>query len=220
MRARERVLLEEAVALAPELHWNAMPHDTMLLASLDRENGDFAASAARLREMIAGAGVSLNPAQVLFALAGLAGLAAAWGDARASVRLFGATATHPASHGGLLGNEGYGTDDLAAARAALGDAAFATAWAEGERMSLDEAIAYALALEPPPPARGQASALTPREQEVAHLIAEGRSNREIAEALVIAEPTAERHVANIFNKLGVHSRAQVAVWHAGRAGSV
>jgi DNA-binding NarL/FixJ family response regulator len=41
---------------------------------------------------------------------------------------------------------------------------------------------------------------------VARLIAAGSTNRQIAEELVIAEPTAERHVA----KLGVHSRAQVA----------
>ena len=50
--------------------------------------------------------------------------------------------------------------------------------------------------------------------EVARLIGRGRTNREIAAALVIAEPTAERHVANIFNRLGVHSRAEVAAWIA------
>jgi adenylate cyclase len=54
--------------------------------------------------------------------------------------------------------------------------------------------------------------LTERELEVVALIVRGYSNREIAEALVIAEGTAVRHVANILNKLGLHSRAQVAVW--------
>jgi adenylate cyclase len=54
--------------------------------------------------------------------------------------------------------------------------------------------------------------LTEREQEVVALIVRGCSNREIAEELVIAEGTAVRHVANILNKLGLHSRAQVAVW--------
>ena len=44
------------------------------------------------------------------------------------------------------------------------------------------------------------------------LVALGLSNRQIAEELVIAEPTAERHVANILNKLGYHSRTQIAVW--------
>jgi len=43
-------------------------------------------------------------------------------------------------------------------------------------------------------------------------IAWGLSNRQIAEDLVIAPSTAERHVANILNKLAMRSRAQVAVW--------
>jgi DNA-binding NarL/FixJ family response regulator len=44
------------------------------------------------------------------------------------------------------------------------------------------------------------------------LIVRGCSNLEIAEQRIIAEGTAGRHVANILNKLGLHSRAQVAVW--------
>jgi pimeloyl-ACP methyl ester carboxylesterase/DNA-binding NarL/FixJ family response regulator len=54
--------------------------------------------------------------------------------------------------------------------------------------------------------------LTPREQEVAALVAQGCTNRQIAERLVIAEPTAERHVINILNKLGQRSRTQLAAW--------
>ena len=56
------------------------------------------------------------------------------------------------------------------------------------------------------------SPLSEREQEVAVLIAQGCTNREIAKALIIAEATAVRHVANILNKLGLKSRAKVAVW--------
>ena len=54
--------------------------------------------------------------------------------------------------------------------------------------------------------------LSPREREVAVLLARGSTNKQIAEALVIAEGTAERHVANILNKLSLTSRSQVAVW--------
>jgi adenylate cyclase len=54
--------------------------------------------------------------------------------------------------------------------------------------------------------------LTEREREVVELIVKGLTNRQIADTLVIAEGTAVRHVANILNKLGLHSRAQVAVW--------
>lgn len=60
--------------------------------------------------------------------------------------------------------------------------------------------------------------LTPREREVLGLIAEGLSNRAIAERLVISEATAARHVFNMFTKLGVHTRAQAvaAVLAGGR----
>jgi DNA-binding CsgD family transcriptional regulator len=52
--------------------------------------------------------------------------------------------------------------------------------------------------------------LTAREREVLALIADGLSNRGIAERLVISEKTAGRHVSNIFAKLGIHNRAQAA----------
>jgi non-specific serine/threonine protein kinase len=63
--------------------------------------------------------------------------------------------------------------------------------------------------------------LTAREREVAALIAEGYTNRQIAQALVVADATAVRHVANILNKLSMNSRAQVAAWaiQQGLAGS-
>jgi tetratricopeptide (TPR) repeat protein/DNA-binding CsgD family transcriptional regulator len=54
--------------------------------------------------------------------------------------------------------------------------------------------------------------LTEREREVAILIAKGKSNREIAEWLVVGNRTVEVHVSNILSKLGFTSRAQIAVW--------
>jgi non-specific serine/threonine protein kinase len=55
-------------------------------------------------------------------------------------------------------------------------------------------------------------ALTPREQEVARLLAQGYSDRQIAEALTIALSTVGSHVHHLLAKLGVHSRWQVADW--------
>jgi DNA-binding CsgD family transcriptional regulator len=55
-------------------------------------------------------------------------------------------------------------------------------------------------------------ALSRREREVADLVAEGLTNREIAERLVISERTAEGHVEQIRNKLGFHTRTQIAGW--------
>jgi len=52
--------------------------------------------------------------------------------------------------------------------------------------------------------------LTACEQEVLALLAEGMTNAQLAEALFISEPTANRHISNIFTKLGVHNRTQAA----------
>ena len=54
--------------------------------------------------------------------------------------------------------------------------------------------------------------LTEREREVAALIAQGKSNREIADQLVVSYRTVETHVSTILSKLAFSSRAQIAVW--------
>ena len=62
----------------------------------------------------------------------------------------------------------------------------------------------------PPPADGLG--LTAREREVLTLVADGRTNRQIATALYISEKTAGIHVSNILAKLGMSSRTEVAAW--------
>jgi DNA-binding NarL/FixJ family response regulator len=54
--------------------------------------------------------------------------------------------------------------------------------------------------------------LTQREREVAALIGEGLTSRQIAERLVVAERTVDAHAEHIREKLGLHSRAQIAAW--------
>jgi non-specific serine/threonine protein kinase len=56
--------------------------------------------------------------------------------------------------------------------------------------------------------------LTARECEVAALVGRGKSNREIAEALVLGERTVQTHVSHILAKLAFSSRAQIAAWAA------
>ncbi|MFV0457411.1 MAG: ATP-binding protein [Actinomycetales bacterium] len=76
--------------------------------------------------------------------------------------------------------------------------------------------------EPHPPAHADPLAragLTGRQREVFALLAEGRSNKEIAETLVISARTAEGHVEQILRKLTLTSRAEVAAWHARESGS-
>jgi DNA-binding CsgD family transcriptional regulator/tetratricopeptide (TPR) repeat protein len=102
--------------------------------------------------------------------------------------------------------------DLRRARQLL-DAAIATSRELGMRPWEDRATKLVSAL------AGRTFAdhpLSSREFEVARLVAEGLSNREIAGRLHLSERTAESHVKNICDKLGFNSRSQVAAWVAGR----
>ncbi|WP_290056114.1 helix-turn-helix transcriptional regulator, partial [Amycolatopsis solani] len=103
-------------------------------------------------------------------------------------------------------------------RRALGDGPFEAAVRRGREFALPEAIAYALGDLGPPRSEAadpeRPTPLTGREGEVAFLIADGRSNQEIADRLVISRRTAEGHVNRILRKLGFDSRAQVAAWAA------
>ncbi|MFD1936886.1 ATP-binding protein [Nonomuraea mangrovi] len=101
-------------------------------------------------------------------------------------------------------------------REALGGAAFGAAVRRGAGLSYEEALDYVLAEDAvagrPPAQDAPPSPLTPREMEIARLIAQGMSNKEIAASLVIAQRTAEGHVEHILTKLGFNSRTQIAVW--------
>jgi DNA-binding CsgD family transcriptional regulator/Tfp pilus assembly protein PilF len=103
--------------------------------------------------------------------------------------------------------------DPAARAGALRDLAAARAIFErlGAARELEAADALARRYEPPPAVvrRGE---LTARERQVIALIAQGYSNRAIAETLVISEKTAEVHVGNILGKLGFSSRTQAAAY--------
>jgi predicted ATPase/DNA-binding NarL/FixJ family response regulator len=157
---------------------------------------------------------------------GLAGVFASAGQPERAARLFGATeALRAAIHIGpavsypdRVEYDRY----VAAVRAQLDDAAFAAAWAEGRELTLEQAIEYALteskiSADASTPLSTQElkekfGGLTKRECEAAALIAQGKSNREIAEAMTVGVKTAETYMARIRNKLGFDSRVQIALW--------
>ena len=89
----------------------------------------------------------------------------------------------------------------------LGEGAFAAAWLDGQRLTLDDAVTEACALPRPtdPPFE-----LMPREVDVLRLIAAGLTDREIAERLFITRRTASKHVEAILAKLEVPARAGAA----------
>jgi DNA-binding CsgD family transcriptional regulator len=103
-------------------------------------------------------------------------------------------------------------------REALGDEAFGAAWAAGIALMPKEAAAQGKALlaallSATPKSASRATlpfGLTSREQDVLRLLVEGRSDRQIAEALFIGPRTVQTHVANLFAKLSVHTRAEAA----------
>jgi DNA-binding NarL/FixJ family response regulator len=124
---------------------------------------------------------------------------------------------------------------LATTRATLGQEAFTVAWAQSYKRPLPDVIATAAksgflsqdeAIKDPSAVLAEAAVcetpgagshgaphgLTGRELEVLRLLTAGHSNRELGEMLFISPTTAARHIANIYNKLGVDSRAEATAY--------
>jgi non-specific serine/threonine protein kinase len=140
-------------------------------------------------------------------------------DQRAAQLLGASQRMWQAMHGSLSSFrnlEEFHQETTAAVRARLGDRAFEAALRRGAELTSADAVTLALERTPVPAPRSAAdeSGLTRREREVAALIAEGLSNREIAARLVVAQRTAEGHVENILSKLASRpGRRSPAGWH-------
>jgi predicted ATPase/DNA-binding CsgD family transcriptional regulator len=107
-----------------------------------------------------------------------------------------------------------GTDRwLTRATGAVGASRAEIALAAGRQLAFDPALALATVA----PVDVTADPLTAREREVAALVADGLTNRAIAERLVVAERTVEGHVAHVLSKLGFTSRSQIATWFTRRS---
>jgi non-specific serine/threonine protein kinase len=217
---------QEALAVARaagSTTWTA--YALYVLASLAHERGDLRRAGRLYREALGLGWEHHDRLCVRMALPGLAGVAAMDGDAARALRLASAASALEENAGMWAFPPIRARQEhwLATAEQALDAASREAAWAEGRRMTMDEVIAHALEetsavagarSEAVPAVRDH---LSPREREVLGLVAQGRSNREIADALVVTEHTAKYHVAQLLNKLGAGSRAE-AVARAVAAG--
>ena len=167
-----------------------------------------------------------NRDMILYDLDGLASHAAMVGRLQRSARLLGAAETLQTETGIRL--MPHLEPVLAHARetivTSLGVPALELEILVGNRMSTSEAIDYALDEKQPvrrsaPTDAKKMTPLSKRELEVARLIAEGMSNKEIGTRCFLSERTVETHVSNILNKLGINSRVEVAGWVARELGS-
>ena len=219
----------EALPVLREI--DSRPETARCLAGLGRlamDQGSIAQAREHLAESIRlsrATGARIGVARGLEAFASLAVLEDR-GDR--AVQLIGAAAAlREAAH--LPRLPGSRTDRYFAAARSFGEPAIAQFWATGFGMTSDAAVAMELDVPAQAgpgsrpdgervPAGHPAAAIAPpgrltaREREIVALIAEGYSNRAIADKLYISPATAARHVANILEKLGFNSRAQVAAW--------
>jgi DNA-binding CsgD family transcriptional regulator/tetratricopeptide (TPR) repeat protein len=112
--------------------------------------------------------------------------------------------------------------NLGELRNALGDKAFDAAWHQGEVLPLTEIVELALApaltsvdaaaLSDAQVSKAKYGGLTSQERKAAVLIAQGKTNREVAEAMNVQVKTVETYVTRVLNKLNFDSRVQIATW--------
>ena len=157
-------------------------------------------------------------ARVVDALEVLAGVAGDMDSHQEAARLFGAAA-------GIRESTGYARcvserdADLASLRKALGTPAFDAAFSQGQELSLGGAIAYARRGrgDRKRPSSGWLS-LTPTENQIVELVCQGLSNPEIGERMFCSRRTVQTHLAHVFAKLRISSRAELTAQAARKPG--
>jgi predicted ATPase/DNA-binding SARP family transcriptional activator/DNA-binding CsgD family transcriptional regulator len=149
---------------------------------------------------------------VALCLRGLAGVAVDFGALETATRFLGA-AEALAERSGVVedvADREQSEAALNAVRAGLGKARADACWTAGKNLSMDAALAEALAFANARLSTNPVSELTPREQAVARLIARKLTNPQIAAELGVAERTIDTHVSHILHKLGIASRHAIA----------
>jgi non-specific serine/threonine protein kinase len=216
---RGEAWIEEGLALHREFgNKEGLGNHLSDLAVISHHAGDLRTATERYAESLRWLWESGDAWYLASPLEGLAALVLDYDQAGDAARLLGSAAAlrdrsgaavWPAERARLERTE-------SAARRALGDDAYLREVAAGRAMPLPDVVAEATALADallagPPPARpSDGAGLSPREREVLRLLAVGKSNPEIAEALFIGRGTVKTHVVNILAKLGAKSRTEAA----------
>jgi ATP/maltotriose-dependent transcriptional regulator MalT len=220
--ARARSLLEESLVLFNELGERGRMAEVLLgQGFISFSQGDYAAACARLEESLK---ISLeldHKWDMAVSLELLAAVVAAQGEpVRAVWCMSAAQALREAIGTPLLSFfQALHEFTITSVRTQLGEQAFDTTWAEGRTMTPEQALAAQEPVTIPmaapagsssvphtPKAPTYPDGLTAREVEVLRLVAQGMTNEQVAEQLVISPRTVNTHLTSIFSKIGVSSR--------------
>jgi predicted ATPase/serine/threonine protein kinase/DNA-binding CsgD family transcriptional regulator len=219
-----RSLAEEALALYRETgHRQGISLSLCLLARVEANEGNYPAARSLYEQSLSKASSGIDDmGLVATCLEGLAVVVAAQGELFWAARLWGAAEAHREDIGAPLPpvDQASYESNVAAAHAQLSEKAFTAAWAEGRTMTPEQALAAQSAVVTPQPSPAKQSStspakpspaypdgLTAREVEVLRLLAQGMTDAQIAEQLVISPRTVNNHLTSIYQKIQVSSRS-------------
>jgi predicted ATPase/class 3 adenylate cyclase/DNA-binding CsgD family transcriptional regulator len=229
------MLLEESLALSREIGFrHGTAESLLLLGRVEALEGDYAAARAFYEDcLVIGREVGDN-LSIAFYLEGWAYLVAMQGDPVWAARLWGVAEALREAMGTPLSPVDRTAYEraVAAVHTLLGEKTFVAAWEEGRSMTAEQALAAqgrTLGTPAPPPIPPAATSappakspttypadLTAREVEVLRLVAQGMTNDQIAEQLVISPRTVNSHLTSIYGKIGVTSRSAATRYAIGQ----
>jgi predicted ATPase/class 3 adenylate cyclase/DNA-binding CsgD family transcriptional regulator len=208
--------VEQALELFKEMkRRDGTAHSLYALAKVATVQQDYAHSQALYEQGVKVARESGDKLTIIPGLEGLAATVAAQGEHAWAAQLWGAAEALREAIGAPLPlvERALYHRAVAAARTQFGEKAFATAWAEGRTLSPEQALATQGQVALPTPGELSSSppsypnGLTTREVEVLRVVAQGLTNEQVAQRLIISPRTVDTHLTSIYSKIGVSSRS-------------
>ncbi len=216
--AAARSFLEESLALYREQDdLNGIAWSLSALGRVVAAHGDYSTAFALCEESVTRAREESDNVLIAYSLEGLASVVAARGQPLWAARLWGAAeaqrevADMPLTPGELADYE----PSVASARTRAGTDAFTAAWTEGRTMVIEQVLAappeqvipVPAAAKMAPPLPAYPAGLTAREVDVLRLVAQGMTDAQVAEKLVVSRRTVNWHLTSVYSKIGVSSRS-------------